>query len=179
MSNEREYVIPLRKEWMKVARYKRTRRAVKEIKNFIARHMKVADRDVDKVKLDVYLNNELWFRGCKKPPAKIKVKAKREGEEVLVELVDLPEKWKFAKKRQDKVHKKVEKKKVEKKEEKKEEPKTEEEKKEEEEKKREEKEKAKSSAIAQEKATEKMVKAQKHTVQSGKGPQIQRKALKK
>ena len=50
---EREYVIPLRKEWRKVANYRRTGRAVKEIKKFIARHMKVPDRDLNKVKLDI------------------------------------------------------------------------------------------------------------------------------
>jgi large subunit ribosomal protein L31e len=177
MVDTREYVIPLRKEWQKVAKYKRTRRAVNEIKAFIARHMKVADRDVEKVKLDVYLNNELWFRGCKKPPAKIKVKAKREGENVLVELIDMPNKWKFLKARQEKIHKKVEEKKI--KEQEKKEEKTDEEKKVEEEKKEEEKEKAKSSAIAQEKAMEKMAKTQKHTIQTDKAPQIQRKALKK
>ena len=64
---EREYIIPLRSEWRKVANYRRTGRAVKAIKKFIAKHMKVPDRDLDKVKLDMYLNNELWFRGRKKP----------------------------------------------------------------------------------------------------------------
>ena len=35
---EREYVIPLRREWMKVSRYKRTARGVKAVKKFVARH---------------------------------------------------------------------------------------------------------------------------------------------
>ena len=47
---EREYIIPLRREWQKVANYRRTGRAVKEIKKFIAKHMKVPDRDFSKVK---------------------------------------------------------------------------------------------------------------------------------
>ena len=132
--------------------------------------MRVENRNLDKVKLDIYLNNELWFRGCKKPPAKIKVKAKIEGENVFVELVEMPDKWKFVKKRQERIHKKVEKK-VEKKKEEKIEEKTEEEK-------TEQKEKAKSVEQAQTKLAEKATKAQKHTIKEKAGP-IQRKALKK
>ena len=140
---------------MKVSRYKRTFRAVNTIKKFIAKHMKVEDRDVNKVKLDVYLNNELWFKGGRKPPIKIKVKAIKDGDIVKVELAEMPDKWKFLKARQEKIHKKSDKKKI-KEEEKKEEIKPEDEKKEA------EKEKAESSAIAQEKTMEKIAKAQKH-----------------
>jgi len=46
--------------------------------------MRVPDRDVSKVKLDIYLNQEIWFRGKKKPPAKIKVRVKKEGELYMV-----------------------------------------------------------------------------------------------
>ena len=94
---EREYVIPLRKEWLKVPRYRRTNRAVKAIKMFIARHMKVPDRDTRKVKLNSYLNQEIWFRGIAKPPARIKVKAKKYEDKVDVELAVIPEplKWKM------------------------------------------------------------------------------------
>jgi ribosomal protein L31E len=188
---KREYVIPLRKEWNKVARYKRTARSVKEIKRFIAKHMKVPDRDTEKVKLDVYLNNELWFRGCKKPPAKIKVLAKKEGDIVIVELVDVPDIVKFRKLRDEKRHKKVDKKKSsdvgttgkeEGKEKKGLEDKveTDEQKKEDLEEKKEQKEKAKSGEDMQIKVAEKMARAEKHTVgeKPSKAP-LQRKALKK
>src|SRR3989338_1558877 len=99
---EREYVIHLRKEWMKVPRYKRVNKSVKAVKEFIARHMKVYDRDLKKIKIDRYLNEELWFRGIKKPPHKIKVKAVREGEIVKVELAEMPEKLKFKKLKEEK-----------------------------------------------------------------------------
>lgn len=174
---EREYVIPLRPEWMKVSRYKRSRRAVMAIKAFIARHMRVQDRDLDKVKLDVYLNNEVWFRGAKKPPAKIKVKATKEGDSVFVELVDMPDKWKYVKARQEKIHKKAEKptKKAEKKEEKSEDADNDGV-----EDKKEETEKEKSVAEANEKILDQTAKAQKHTQfkKPDKAP-LQRKALKK
>lgn len=140
------------------------------IKKFIARHMKIADRDLDKVKLDNYLNNELWFRGSKKPLAKIKVIAKRDGDVVRVELAEMPDKWKFEKIKHEKRHKKADKKVTEKKEEK--EEKTAEEKKD---------EKEKESAVAQvrEKQAEMQAKADKHAVMD-KSPKVQpRLALKK
>ena len=178
--DEKEYIIPLRREWVRAVRYKRTARSVKAIKQFIAKHMKIPERDLKKVKLDMYLNNELWFKGGKKPPAKIKVKAIRDGDNVKVEFVDVPEHVKFMKIKQEKLHKKVSKKKVS--EEKPAEDKGETSEKSEEEKaeeKKEEKEKAKAGEVAQEKAAQKMAKTQKHTVKSGKGPQIHRQALKK
>src|SRR3989338_6180265 len=105
----REHIIPPSKEWRKVANYRRTGKAIKEIKKFIARHMKVPDRDVEKVKLDVYLNQEILFRGRKKPPAKIKVRARKEGEIVKVELAEMPEHWKFVQQKKLKLHKPSEK----------------------------------------------------------------------
>lgn len=170
-SNEREYVIPLRHAWAKAARYKRTRRSIVAIKEFIAKHMRVPDRDLRKVKLDVYLNNEIWFRGCKKPPVKVKVKAVRKEDLVEVTLIEVPDRWKFLKTQQDKKHKKVEKKKVPIEEKKEDKEQTKEEKTKEE-------DKAKSVEQTNIKIAERAAKTQKHTVR-GDGPQIQRKALKK
>lgn len=134
---EREYIVPLRKEWLKVPKYKRANKAVKALKQFMVKHMKIYDRDLRKIKVDIVLNNEIRFRGMKKPPAKIQVKAKKyDNDTVRVELVNIPKHIKFARLREERIKSKVEKK-VEKKEEvkaeseeKKEEAKTEEKKKE-------------------------------------------------
>ena len=99
---EREYIIPLRNKWKRVPRYKRANKAVKAIKEFLARHMKIRDRDLNKIKIDKYLNEEIWFRGIKKPPSKIKVKAVKENDIVKVELYELPKKLKFKKAREEK-----------------------------------------------------------------------------
>ena len=48
---EREYVVPLRREWLKVQKYKRANKAIKALKVFIARHMKLYDDDLRKVKI--------------------------------------------------------------------------------------------------------------------------------
>jgi large subunit ribosomal protein L31e len=93
---EREYIVPLRKEWSKVQEYKRATKAVKALKQFIAKHMKIYDRDTRKVKVNILLNNEIRFRGMRKPPARIKVKAiKYESGIVQVKLVELPKHIEF------------------------------------------------------------------------------------
>ena len=177
---EREYVIPLRKEWLKVPRYRRTNRAVKAIKLFIAKHMKVPDRDIKKVKLNKYLNEEMWFRGISKPPAKIKVKAKKQEDIINVELAIIPEAVKWRMIREEKMAKQSEeeKKKAEKvkeEAEKKEEQKPEEKKAEE---KIEEKEKKEATIEAGLKTAEKLAHEQKHVAKQGRMV-VHRKALKK
>jgi large subunit ribosomal protein L31e len=87
---EREYIIPIRRRILKVPRYKRAKRAIKTIREFLAKHMKVEERDVRKIKIDKWLNEEVWFRGIKKPLTKVKVKAKKIKGIVYVELAEIP-----------------------------------------------------------------------------------------
>jgi len=98
---EKEYIIPLREKCRPVPRYKKTPKAVKTIKEFLIRHMKMRDNNLKKIKIDRYLNEFLWKRGIKKPIHKIKVKAIKEGDIVRVELVNIPEKLKFKKLREE------------------------------------------------------------------------------
>ncbi len=111
---EREYVIPLRREWLNVPQYERSGKAIKTIKKFIAKHMKIPDRDVEKVKLDVYFNNEIWFKGRANPPSKVKVKAMKENDIVKVSFSEIPDYVKFLKARHEKMLKKAEEKVIEK-----------------------------------------------------------------
>ena len=104
---EREYVIPLRRNWNKVPRYKRANKAIGTIKEFLVRHMKIRDGDLNKVKIDRYLNEFVWFRGIRKPPARIKVKARKEGDIVKVELFELPKELGFKKTKLEKRDKKA------------------------------------------------------------------------
>lgn len=174
---EREYIVPLRSEWLKVPRYRRAKKAVKALKEFMARHMKVYDRDLRKIKIDILLNNELRFRGMKKPLGKVRVKAiKYEDGTVAVKLVTLPKHIEFeltrkAKKEAEKL--KTEKEKPKPVEEEKVEQKTEEEKKE-------EKEKEESSKEAMLAAEKKQAKQIQHTSKTQQEvPKIQRKAMKR
>ena len=100
VSVEKEYIIPLRERMRHVPSYKRTPKAVKTIKEFLVRHMKIRDGDLNKIKIDKFMNEVLWFRGIKNPPHKVKVKASMQGDFVRVELVELPTKLKFKKERE-------------------------------------------------------------------------------
>lgn len=92
---ERTYVIPLKKEILKAVRYKKAKKAVKTIKIFLAKNMKVPNRDVNKIKLDSWLNRSIWIRGIKKPPYKVTVKATKNANGIVkAEFVGLPAKYK-------------------------------------------------------------------------------------
>lgn len=68
---ERIMNIPLR-DTKAVPRTRRANRAIKEIREYVMRHMKV---DEDKVWIDGSVNEKVWERGIQKPPSKITVKA--------------------------------------------------------------------------------------------------------
>jgi len=85
---EKEYIIPLRREINKVPRYRKTEKAIKAIKQFLVRHMKIRDRDLNKIKIDKYLNEEMWHRGIRNPPTKIKVKAIKDRESRIVKDIN-------------------------------------------------------------------------------------------
>ncbi|MDO8556316.1 MAG: 50S ribosomal protein L31e [Nanoarchaeota archaeon] len=65
---ERIYTIPLRKEFQKAPSYKRTKKAVSAVREFLQKHMKNQE-----VRIGRYLNMELTARGRKNPPHKVKV----------------------------------------------------------------------------------------------------------
>jgi len=99
---EREYIINIRRKVGGVAIYKRAPKAIKTIKEFLARHMKIRDRDLRKIKLDIYLNEFLWARGIRNPQTRLKIKAVKEGDIVRAELSELPDELKFKKLREEK-----------------------------------------------------------------------------
>lgn len=92
---QREYVVPMRRGFLKVPCYRKAKKAVLVLKQFIAKNMKVENRDISKVKVDNYLNNEIWSRGIKNPLHKVKVKATKRAGIVYVELAEIPDFVKF------------------------------------------------------------------------------------
>ena len=65
---ERTYTIPLRKEYLKVPYYLRTKKSVATIKKFLTQHLKS-----DNIKIGTEINEALWQRSASNPPPKIKV----------------------------------------------------------------------------------------------------------
>ncbi|MDO8641969.1 MAG: 50S ribosomal protein L31e [Candidatus Woesearchaeota archaeon] len=79
---ERTYIVPLRKEFMKVPAHKRAKRAVRALRAFLVRHMKS-----ENVKLGNFVNMQIWARSMKNPPRFVKVTAiKDEDGSVTAEL---------------------------------------------------------------------------------------------
>ena len=68
---ERIMVIPLRRAKL-APRTQRSVRAIREIKTYIMRHMKV---DEENVWIDASLNERVWQNGIRNPPTKVTVKA--------------------------------------------------------------------------------------------------------
>lgn len=176
---EREYTIPLRRFWMNVPQYERTGKAIKTIRKFIAKHMKIPQRDESRVKLDVYFNNELWFRGRANPPAKIKVIASKDGDNVKVNLAEIPAHITFLKAKHAKIHTKTNAKPSEEKHDHAGHNHSEHEHKETPEEKKVEQEKEKSVAEFKMKDAEASAKAQKHATKVEKAAHPHRMALKK
>jgi len=83
---ERTYNVPLRKQWLKSPRWKRSKKAVSALREFISKHMKS-----ENVKIGKYANDLIWKHGGKNPPHHIKVDVTKDSEgKVFAELVGAP-----------------------------------------------------------------------------------------
>lgn len=78
MALERTYTIPLRKGWLKAPRYRRAKKAVNTLKEFLVRHMKSDD-----VRVMPELNLEIWKHGMKNPPSRVKVNVSKDDKGVV------------------------------------------------------------------------------------------------
>jgi len=75
---ERSYTVPLRKRFINAPPYRKAQKAVKALREFLARHMKSED-----VRLGQHVNEYLWSRGIKNPPPRVKVRAVKDSEGVV------------------------------------------------------------------------------------------------
>lgn len=83
---ERTLTINVRKAVIKVPKYRRAKKAVTAVREFLQQHMKS-----DNVKLGKYLNLKLWEHGIKNPAMRITVVAKKDDKgAVTAELPNIP-----------------------------------------------------------------------------------------
>ena len=75
---ERVYTIPLRREWLKAQRYKRSKKAVAGLVKFLVRHMKS-----DSVLIGENLNRFIWRHGIRNPPSRVKVSVTKDDKGVV------------------------------------------------------------------------------------------------
>ncbi|MCH8519279.1 MAG: 60S ribosomal protein L31 [Nanoarchaeota archaeon] len=82
---KREYIIPLRRRFVSAPKWRRSKKAVAVLRDFITKHMKC-----ENVIVCAELNEHIWSRGSKHPPGKVEVIALRfndgSEEKVLVNL---------------------------------------------------------------------------------------------
>jgi len=75
---ERTYHIPLRKEYLKVPKWKRAKKAVTAAKQYLQKHMKS-----EEIKLGKHLNEKIWKHGIKNPPHHIKITALKDEKGIV------------------------------------------------------------------------------------------------
>ncbi len=75
---EKVYTIPLRKHWIKVSRIDRANTSVDFVKSYLLRHTKT-----EEIKISPLLNESLWVKGAKKPPAFAKIKVVKDEKGVV------------------------------------------------------------------------------------------------
>lgn len=82
---KREYVVPLRRKCLNAPKWRRSKKAIAVLKDFMRQHMKC-----ENVIVCSELNEHIWARGSKYPPGKVEVIALRtqlgQDEKVLVNL---------------------------------------------------------------------------------------------
>lgn len=86
---ERFYTVPLSRAWIMPAN-KRSPRAMRILKKFITKHMKIGVRketegeeeeEPGKLIIDNEVNMKIWSRGIEKPPRKIRVRVAKDKED--------------------------------------------------------------------------------------------------
>jgi ribosomal protein L31E len=100
---ERTYNVPLRRRWMHVPKYKRAKKAVTTLKDFLMRHMKPGADEKGRILLKIgkHANELIWKHGIRNPPHHIKIVTKKDDKGlVTAELEGAPvEEKKEAKKK--------------------------------------------------------------------------------
>ncbi|MEM2320929.1 MAG: 50S ribosomal protein L31e [Candidatus Bathyarchaeia archaeon] len=76
---ERIYTVPLSRAWIR-PRTKRAPRAIRLLKAFIKRHMKV---DEESIIISNEVNEKIWGRGIQKPPRKVRVRITKDKEGII------------------------------------------------------------------------------------------------
>ncbi len=86
---ERMYVIPLSRAWISPRR-KRAPRAMRLIRNFVERHMKMRGgaseeegEEMGRLVISNDVNEKVWSRGIEKPPRNIRVRVAKDKEGII------------------------------------------------------------------------------------------------
>jgi len=75
---ERTYIVPLRSGWLKAPKYRRAKKAVSTLREFLVRHMKS-----EEIRIKPELNQAIWTDGIKSPPARIKINVVKDDQGIV------------------------------------------------------------------------------------------------
>lgn len=75
---KRQYNIPLRREFLKVPKYRRAKKSISAIRTFLTKHMKS-----ENIKLGEMLNAKIWENGIRNPPHHVLVDVLKTAEGVV------------------------------------------------------------------------------------------------
>lgn len=84
MANILNHTIPLRRDFIKVPKHRRAKRAIRFIKKYVKRHSKRED-----ISIGNELNKHIWKNGMKNPPGKVSVEILLDGDVARVNLPGL------------------------------------------------------------------------------------------
>ncbi|MFW9794419.1 MAG: 50S ribosomal protein L31e [Candidatus Thorarchaeota archaeon] len=76
--DERIYTVPLRKAYWTGSRLRRSNRAVRELREFVERHMKP-----EELLIQPEVNERIWARGIQKPPRRLRIRATKNSENLV------------------------------------------------------------------------------------------------
>lgn len=78
MADEKTFIIPLRKGTQKAPKYRRAKKAINVLREYLVKHMKTED-----IRIGTSINLKMWERGIKNPPHKLKITATKDDKGVV------------------------------------------------------------------------------------------------
>jgi large subunit ribosomal protein L31e len=68
MADEKIFIVPLRKGTQKAPKYKRSKKAINTLREYLVKHMKT-----EEIRIGKSINLKIWEHGIKNPPHKLKI----------------------------------------------------------------------------------------------------------
>ncbi len=82
-ADEKIYDVPLRRYFTESGRRKKAPHAIKGVRDFISKKARS-----NNIVIGEDINRTIWARGVSKPPAKIRIRVRKDGDKAIAELVE-------------------------------------------------------------------------------------------
>lgn len=78
MADEKTFIIPLRKGTQKAPKYRRSKKAINVLREYLVKHMKT-----NEIRIGKSINLKIWEHGIRNPPHKLKVTVTKDDKGVV------------------------------------------------------------------------------------------------